>query len=63
ARHYNTLLERTVGQRTAELQRFRGAMDATTDAIFLVDVVGPRLFATGRQIPCRSWPSAGSPCH
>ncbi|ATD63285.1 diguanylate cyclase [Janthinobacterium svalbardensis] len=39
ARHYNTLLERTVGQRTAELQRFRGAMDAATDAIFLVDVL------------------------
>ncbi|MDN2695991.1 EAL domain-containing protein [Janthinobacterium sp. SUN073] len=43
ARHYNTLLERTVGQRTAELQRFRGAMDATTDAIFLVDVQGMTL--------------------
>ena len=43
ARHYNTLLERTVGQRTAELQRFRGAMDATTDAIFLVDVLGMTL--------------------
>ncbi|MBG6219638.1 MULTISPECIES: EAL domain-containing protein [unclassified Janthinobacterium] len=39
AHHYNTLLERTVGQRTAELQRFRGAMDATSDAIFLVDVL------------------------
>ena len=43
ARHYNTLLERTVGQRTAELQRFRGAMDAATDAIFLVDVLGMTL--------------------
>jgi len=43
ARHYNALLERTVGQRTAELQRFRGAMDATTDAIFLVDVLGMAL--------------------
>ena len=43
ARHYNTLLERTVSQRTAELQRFRGAMDATTDAIFLVDVLGMTL--------------------
>ena len=40
ARQYNALLERTVGQRTAELQRFRGAIDATTDAIFLVDVLG-----------------------
>ena len=43
ARQYNALLERTVGQRTAELQRFRGAMDATTDAIFLVDVLGMAL--------------------
>ncbi|MGV8866323.1 MAG: EAL domain-containing protein [Janthinobacterium svalbardensis] len=43
ARHYNILLERTVGQRTAELQRFRGAMDAATDAIFLVDVLGMTL--------------------
>ena len=43
ARHYNALLERAVGQRTAELQRFRGAMDATTDAIFLVDVLGMTL--------------------
>jgi diguanylate cyclase (GGDEF)-like protein/PAS domain S-box-containing protein len=30
-------MERKVRERTAELQRFRGAMDATSDAIFLVD--------------------------
>jgi diguanylate cyclase (GGDEF)-like protein/PAS domain S-box-containing protein len=34
---YGARMERTVRERTAELQRFRGAMDATTDAIFLVD--------------------------
>ena len=43
ARRHTALLERTVGLRTAELQRFRGAMDATTDAIFLVDVLGMTL--------------------
>ncbi|MBB5368110.1 MULTISPECIES: EAL domain-containing protein [unclassified Janthinobacterium] len=43
ARHYNGLLERTVAQRTAQLQRFRGAMDATSDAIFLIDVMGMAL--------------------
>ncbi|UGQ45789.1 EAL domain-containing protein [Massilia endophytica] len=37
ARDYNTLLEHTVRERTAELQRFRSAMDATADAIFLFD--------------------------
>jgi len=37
ARHYNALLEQTVRERTAELQRFRSAMDATADAIFLLD--------------------------
>jgi len=36
-RNYNALLERTVRERTADLQRFRSAMDATADAIFLVD--------------------------
>ncbi|MYM91889.1 response regulator, partial [Rugamonas sp. FT82W] len=36
-RSYNTLLEQTVRERTAELQRFRSAMDATADAIFLLD--------------------------
>ncbi|GAB3427614.1 EAL domain-containing protein [Massilia solisilvae] len=30
-------LEQTVRERTAELARFRGAMDATADAIFLID--------------------------
>ncbi len=30
-------MEETVHARTAELQRFRGAMDATADAIFLID--------------------------
>jgi diguanylate cyclase (GGDEF)-like protein/PAS domain S-box-containing protein len=34
---YGARMERTVRDRTAELQRFRGAMDATADAIFLVD--------------------------
>jgi diguanylate cyclase (GGDEF)-like protein/PAS domain S-box-containing protein len=34
---YGTRMERKVRERTAELQRFRGAMDATADAIFLVD--------------------------
>jgi diguanylate cyclase (GGDEF)-like protein/PAS domain S-box-containing protein len=37
ARNYNTLLEQTVRERTADLQRFRSAMDATADAIFLID--------------------------
>src|SRR3954470_4117721 len=36
-RHYNARLEQTVRERTAELQRFRSAMDATADAIFLLD--------------------------
>ena len=35
--NYGALLEQTVRERTAELQRFRSAMDATADAIFLVD--------------------------
>ncbi|PHV04239.1 diguanylate cyclase [Janthinobacterium sp. BJB412] len=34
---YNSRLEQTVRQRTAELQRFRSALDATADAIFLLD--------------------------
>jgi diguanylate cyclase (GGDEF)-like protein/PAS domain S-box-containing protein len=34
---YGASLQRTVHERTAELQRFRGAMDATSDAIFLID--------------------------
>ncbi|HJV03302.1 MAG TPA: EAL domain-containing protein [Burkholderiaceae bacterium] len=37
ARDYNARLEQTVRERTAELQRFRSAMDATADAIFLLD--------------------------
>ncbi|MDO8439111.1 MAG: EAL domain-containing protein, partial [Telluria sp.] len=37
ARNYGTLLEQTVRERTAELQRFRSAVDATADAIFLID--------------------------
>ncbi|NVM75680.1 diguanylate cyclase (GGDEF)-like protein/PAS domain S-box-containing protein [Duganella sp. SG902] len=36
-RGYNARLEQTVRDRTAELQRFRSAMDATADAIFLLD--------------------------
>jgi diguanylate cyclase (GGDEF)-like protein/PAS domain S-box-containing protein len=35
--NYGAMLERTVQERTAELQRFRTAMDATADAIFLID--------------------------
>ncbi len=35
--HYNLRLEQTVRERTAELQRFRSAMDSTADAIFLID--------------------------
>jgi diguanylate cyclase (GGDEF)-like protein len=37
SKNYSTLLEQTVRERTAELQRFRSAMDATADAIFLID--------------------------
>jgi diguanylate cyclase (GGDEF)-like protein/PAS domain S-box-containing protein len=37
SREYGARMERSVRDRTAELQRFRGAMDATADAIFLVD--------------------------
>ena len=37
ARDHNVVLEETVRARTAELQRFRSAMDATADAIFLLD--------------------------
>ncbi|MDC8759652.1 EAL domain-containing protein [Janthinobacterium fluminis] len=40
ARDYNARLEQTVRQRTAELQRFRSAIDATADAIFLIDAAG-----------------------
>ena len=38
SRNYAVLLEQTVRERTAELQRFRSAMDATADAIFLIDI-------------------------
>ena len=34
---YGSQLERQVRERTAELARFRGAMDATPDALFLID--------------------------
>ena len=37
ARRHNTMLEQTVRERTADLQRFRSAMDATADGIFLID--------------------------
>jgi diguanylate cyclase (GGDEF)-like protein/PAS domain S-box-containing protein len=36
--HQNEVLEKTVLARTAKLQRFRTAMDATGDSIFLVDI-------------------------
>ncbi|RSZ56792.1 EAL domain-containing protein [Massilia atriviolacea] len=38
SKNYGALLEQTVRERTAELQRFRSAMDATDDAIFLIDI-------------------------
>jgi diguanylate cyclase (GGDEF)-like protein/PAS domain S-box-containing protein len=37
---YGALLEKTVRARTADLQRFRSAMDASADAIFLIDADG-----------------------
>jgi diguanylate cyclase (GGDEF)-like protein/PAS domain S-box-containing protein len=40
---YGARLEQTVRERTAELQRFRSAMDATADAIFLIDPEGMTL--------------------
>ena len=43
ARDHNVLLEQTVRERTADLQRFRSAMDATADAIFLLDASNYRL--------------------
>jgi diguanylate cyclase (GGDEF)-like protein/PAS domain S-box-containing protein len=43
SRNYGQWLEQTVRERTAELQRFRSAMDATADAIFLVDSVSMTL--------------------
>jgi diguanylate cyclase (GGDEF)-like protein/PAS domain S-box-containing protein len=42
-RNYNARLEQTVRERTAELQRFRSAMDATADAIFLLDAASAEL--------------------
>jgi PAS domain S-box-containing protein len=36
-RDHNSMLEKQVQARTADLQRFRTAMDATSDAIFLID--------------------------
>nr|WP_315222977.1 EAL domain-containing protein [uncultured Duganella sp.] len=43
ARNYNVRLEQTVRERTLELQRFRSAMDATADAIFLLDAATAEL--------------------
>ncbi len=43
SRDYGALLEQTVRERTAELQRFRSAMDATADAIFLIDTASMAL--------------------
>jgi len=37
SRDYGVRLEQTVRERTVELQRFRSAMDATADAIFLIE--------------------------
>jgi diguanylate cyclase (GGDEF)-like protein/PAS domain S-box-containing protein len=41
--NYGTLLEQTVRERTADLQRFRSAMDSTADAIFLLDAASMAL--------------------
>jgi len=43
AKHYGARLEETVRRRTAELQRFRSAIDASADAIFLIDAAGAAL--------------------
>ncbi|MET3132649.1 diguanylate cyclase (GGDEF)-like protein/PAS domain S-box-containing protein [Oxalobacteraceae bacterium GrIS 1.11] len=43
AKNTSVRLEETVRQRTAELQRFRSAIDATADAIFLIDGAGMAL--------------------
>ena len=43
ARHHGARLESMASQRTAELRRLRGAMDAASDAIFLVDMPGMAL--------------------
>lgn len=43
AHQANAALEHTVNLRALQLQRFRGAMDATSDAIFLVDVMSMTL--------------------
>ncbi len=43
SRDYGALLEQTVRERTAELQRFRSAMDATADAIFLIEMASMKL--------------------
>ena len=40
SRDYGNQLEHEVRERTAELERFRAAMDATTDALFLIDTAG-----------------------
>jgi diguanylate cyclase (GGDEF)-like protein/PAS domain S-box-containing protein len=37
---YGAQLEKAVRERTVELQRFRSAMDASADAIFLIDAAG-----------------------
>jgi diguanylate cyclase (GGDEF)-like protein/PAS domain S-box-containing protein len=50
--NYSSRLERTVRERTAELQRFRSAMDATADAIFLIDTHGMAL-ADASEGACR----------
>jgi diguanylate cyclase (GGDEF)-like protein/PAS domain S-box-containing protein len=42
-RGYNARLEQCVRERTADLQRFRSAMDATADAIFLLDAANAEL--------------------
>ena len=66
ARNYNVRLEQTVRERTVELQRFRSAMDATADAIFLLDAATAELVDVndGACVPSPSrlavWPSISS---
>jgi diguanylate cyclase (GGDEF)-like protein/PAS domain S-box-containing protein len=43
SKNYGARLEQTVRERTAELQRFRSALDATADAIFLIDATSMAL--------------------
>ena len=52
SRSYGIRLEQTVRERTAELQRFRSSVDATADAIFLIDP-GSMAFVDVNEGACR----------